>query len=77
MKWYVPILVVMCVAGCSEPANEQDWYERSQAVKDEKAEYIRAQTEMGIGEVDAARQYDLNRAIKQTEGRDMRPIDAR
>ena len=57
--------LVFAVSGCSEP--RENWYDPSKAATEERTEKIKMLQGQGLEEIPAARETDLQSAIKETE----------
>lgn len=63
------LLVGLVIVSCS---NESAWWEKSRRLKDEKQDFIEAQTEMGLSESEARAHWRHKRSVEQTVGADTR-----
>lgn len=62
------LALVLGAAGCGK---QSDWYEYSSEVDRQEREFVRDRMNAaGLSEVEAKKEFDLMRAIRQTEGRE-------
>ncbi len=64
------------LVGCSEPqAESESWYDQTRKHSERRQEYVDAQVEMGVSEVDAKREFDAQYWIGRAGPFTRRPVE--